>query len=114
MVIVVMNKILKEQVIQSIQLGSLFYFLAFILAFSAALTLMFNFSSSPRRSVSSLYLFLIVTSVIPATSATSLCVFFSSLRRAATYSAAAAIPAGPLPEVNSETSAFFSIFSASF
>lgn len=55
-----------------------------------------------------------MTSVIPATSATSLCVFFSSLRRAATYKAAAAIPAGPLPEVSSEMSAFFSILNASF
>jgi len=37
-----------------------------------------------RRSNNSLYRFRIVTSVIPATSATSLCVFFSSLIRAAT------------------------------
>jgi len=51
---------------------------------------------------------------MPATSATSLWVFFSLFSSAATYNAAAAMPAGPLPEVNSEISAFFSIFSASF
>jgi len=73
-----------------------------------------SFSSRPRRSISSLYRFLIVTSVIPATSATSLCVFFSSFIRAATYRAAAAIPAGPLPEVSSEISARFRIFRDSF
>lgn len=61
-----------------------------------------------------MYLFRIVTSVIPATSATSRWVFFSSLIRAATYSAAAAIPAGPRPDVSSEISAFFRILSASF
>lgn len=68
----------------------------------------------PSFSVSSLYLFRIVTSVIPATSATSLWVFFSSFIKAATYKAAAAIPAGPLPDVSSETSAFLRIFRASF
>ena len=74
----------------------------------------FIVSSKPNLSRSSLYLFLIVTSVIPATSATSLCVFFSSFKRAATYNAAAAIPAGPLPEVSSEISAFFRISRALF
>ena len=87
-------------------------YLAFFLDFSASLILIF--SSKSRRSRSSLYLFLIVTSVIPATSATSLCVFFSSFNRAETYNAAAAIPAGPRPDVNSEISAFFRIFNASF
>ena len=65
-------------------------------------------------SSSSLYRFRIVTSVIPATSATSRCVFFSLLISAATYSAAAAIPAGPRPEVSSEISAFRRILRASF
>ena len=39
-----------------------------------------------------------MTSVIPATSATSLCVLFSPCIRALTYNAAAAIPVGPRPE----------------
>lgn len=55
-----------------------------------------------------------MTSVIPATSATSRWVFFSSFIRAATYNAAAAIPAGPRPLVSSETSALRKIFNASF
>lgn len=42
-----------------------------------------------------------MTSVTPATSATSLCVLFSPCINAATYNAAAAIPVGPRPEVNS-------------
>src|SRR3989344_7013049 len=76
----------------------MFYFLTFfILSFS------FNFVNS------SLYLFLIVTSVTPAMSATSLCVLFSLLIKAATYNEAAAIPVGPLPEVNSELSAISKI-----
>ena len=53
-----------------------------------------------------------VTSVTPATSATSLCVLFSLLIKAATYKLAAAIPVGPLPDVNSEFSAFSSISTA--
>ena len=55
-----------------------------------------------------------MTSVIPATSATSLCVLFSLFNNAATYKAAAAIPAGPLPEVSSCASAFPSILRESF
>ena len=82
----------------------------FFFSFSFILSL----SSRSRRSRSSLYRFRIVTSVIPAMSATSLWVFFSSWIRAATYSAAAAIPAGPLPEVSSEISAFCRILRASF
>lgn len=42
-----------------------------------------------------------MTSVTPATSATSRCVLFSPLMSAATYSAAEAMPVGPRPEVNS-------------
>ena len=86
----------------------------YFLAFSAAATFAFSFSLRSRDSMSSLYRFLIVTSVIPATSATSRCVFFSSFRSAATYSAAAAIPAGPRPDVSSDVSAFLRILSASF
>ena len=62
--------------------------------------------SNLSLSSSSLYLFLIVTSVTPATSATSLCVLFSPCIRAETYKAAAAMPVGPLPEVNSAFWAF--------
>ena len=73
-----------------------------------------SLSSRSSLSSNSLYRFRIVTSVIPAMSATSLWVFFSSLIRAATYSAAAAIPAGPRPEVSSDISAFCRILRASF
>ena len=52
----------------------------FFFSFSFILSL----SSRSRRSRSSLYRFRIVTSVIPATSATSRWVFFSSLISAAT------------------------------
>jgi len=55
-------------------------FFIFFFSFSLILSL----SSRSRRSRSSLYRFRIVTSVIPATSATSRCVFFSSLISAAT------------------------------
>ena len=55
-------------------------FFFFFFSFSLILSL----SSRSNLSKSSLYRFLIVTSVIPATSATSRWVFFSSLIRAAT------------------------------
>ena len=57
-------------------------------------------------SVNSLYLFLIVTSVTPAISATSLWVFLSPNNTDAIYNAAAATPVGPQPEVKPFSIAF--------
>ncbi len=62
-----------------------------------------------NSSASSLYLFLIVTSVTPATSATSLCVLLSPHIIEAIYIAAAATPVGPLPLVNSFSDAYLNI-----
>ena len=60
-------------------------------------------------SASSLYLFLIVTSVTPATSATSLCVLLSPHSIDAIYIEAAATPVGPRPLVNSLSAASYRI-----
>jgi hypothetical protein len=61
-------------------------------------------------SASSLYLFLIVTSVTPATSATSLWVLRSPQRIDEIYIDAAATPVGPRPLVSSLSAASFSIY----
>src|SRR3984957_6419720 len=62
-----------------------------------------------RADRSPLYLFLIVTSVTPAASATSLWVFSSPSRVQETYRAAAARPMGSLPAEILACSAFFRI-----
>src|SRR3989338_6356520 len=80
-------------------------FLYFFLLFSTAFV-NFNFL------INSLYLFLMVTSVTPATSATSRCVLFSPCNKLETYKAAAAIPVGPLPEVSSISRAISKISTA--
>jgi len=72
-------------------------------SFFASISLRFNFSNI------SLYLFLIVTSVIPATSAISFCVFCIPCFTHAKYIAAAATPAGPLPAVISDSFALLTI-----
>src|ERR671919_1761896 len=69
-----------------------------------------NFSTyNFRCNFNPLYLFLIVTSVTPAASATSFWVLFSPFITQATYNAAAASPIGSLPAEILPSSAFFRI-----